>query len=202
MWQWTTVRAPQVPVLRLTCLCKLPQLSSFFLILDQKRPFWNMHQNTYFIRALAFSRPLAYPKYFPFLVTACLLIDPMSQISIRAELWAQALMMAFFEACVVTPETQATRLCCLLERAEQIALYKCLFSVVLNLIPEGSCFLSKALVWGLQARCCKSDPLVEFETRRSSCCYQMEVVHDRNLIYFWMLKVYHTSQWEPWFTRD
>lgn len=134
----------------LSC-CKLPQTVQFLTNCRQKKPFWNTHQNLSFTRALGFSSPLAYPKYFSFLVSACLLIDPISQISISAELSAPGLMMAFFEACVVMSETQATGLCCLLERAIQIALHKCLFSVVFYLTSEGSRFLSKALVWGLES---------------------------------------------------
>lgn len=50
-----------------------PTLSSFSLTGDQKRPFWSMHQNLFLTRALDFSRPLAYPKCFPLLVSASLL---------------------------------------------------------------------------------------------------------------------------------
>lgn len=85
---------------------------------------------------LGFSRTLAYPKYFSFLVSVCLRIDPISQISISTELSASGLMKACFEA--ATSEAQAAAAPrCLLARALHIAADKFWFSVVFYLTPEG-----------------------------------------------------------------
>lgn len=66
--------------------CKLPLTVQFLFNCRQKNPFWNTHQNLFFTRALDFSRTLTYPKYFSFPLSVCLLVDPISQISISAEL--------------------------------------------------------------------------------------------------------------------
>lgn len=75
-------------------------------------------------------------------------VDPISPISISAELWAPRLTVPFFEGCLITSETHAIGPCCLLERVTQIASYSSLFSPLLSLTSEVSSILSEALVWG------------------------------------------------------
>lgn len=145
--------------------CHLPQLRRF-LFRCRQQIFLERAPEFTLCWSLGFSRTLAYPKYFSFLVSVCLRIDPISRISISTELSASGLMKARFEACAATSETRAAAApCCLLARAVHIAVYTFWFCRVL-LDARRDCFSSQAMVQGLESWCWRSHP--ERDVRPSS----------------------------------
>lgn len=151
---------------------------------------------------LGFSRTLAYPKYFSFLVSVCLRIDPISQISISTELSASGLMKACFEA--ATSEAQAAAAPrCLLARALHIAADKFWFSVVFYLTPEGP--FHQAMGQGLESWCWRWDPEGDVRSssgvraRGSSCSNPTQIAHKNHVICFWMPKASSFCSSDLWF---